>query len=158
MKRYILIPALFFATLITVEAATLKKEIPGTWNVQKVETTDPSINFMIQDYDFSKLSVEFTKSGVVLLSGKATGSQYRVTGNKIVVSGGAIKDPPQAEVKADITSGVLTMNLPADMVKQILLTFKEQYLKSGGETFIARMIEGAANANSIEAVITLKRK
>jgi hypothetical protein len=158
MKRFFLIQTLFFATLTTVEAAKLKNEIQGIWNVQKVETTDQSLNFLMKDYDFSKLSVEFTKSGVVLLSGKDTGTKYRVTENKLVLSGGIIKEPPQAEVKASIKSDSLTVNLPADFVKQILLTVKDMYVKSGGEAFIAKMIESVANTYSIEAVIVLKRK
>jgi hypothetical protein len=116
---------------------------------------------MIKDYDFSTLYVEFTKSGVVLLSGKDTGTKYSVSGNKIVLSEGMInrmKEIQRAEVQASIKSGNLTLNLSADLVKQILLTAKDMYLKSGGELFIAKMIENAAKTCSIEAVITLKHK
>jgi hypothetical protein len=158
MKRLFLISILIFATLATAEAAKLKNEIQGKWSVQKVETTDQSLNFMIKDYDLSKLLVEFTKSGVVMLSGKDTGTKYRVAGNKIVLSEGMINEIKQAEVKASIKSGNLTMNLSADLVKQILLTVKDMYLKSGGEVFVAKMIENIAKTHSIEAVIILKRK
>jgi hypothetical protein len=158
MRRFFLITVLFFTTLTTVEAAKLKNEIRGIWSVQKIETTDQSLNFLIKDYDFSKLLVEFTKSGVVMLSGKDTKTKYSVTGDKIVLSEGMIKEIQRTEVKASIKSGNLTVNLPADLVKQILLTFKDMYLKSGGEAFIAKMIENAAKTYSIEAVIILKRK
>ncbi|MDR2286551.1 MAG: hypothetical protein LBE04_03620 [Prevotellaceae bacterium] len=158
MKRFLLIPVLFLATLATVEAAKLKNEIPGIWSVLKVETTDQNLNAMFKDSDFSKLLVEFTKTGTVLILGKDTETKYRVEGNKVVLSGGMIKDMPKAEVKASIKSDNLTLNLPADLVKQILLTAKDTYVKSGGEVFIAKMIESIATTYSIEAVITLKRK
>jgi hypothetical protein len=158
MKRFFLISALIFTTLATANAAGLKNEIQGIWSVHKIETTDQNLNFMIKDYNFSKLLVEFTKSGIVTLSGKDTGTKYRVTGNKIVLSGDMIKDIQYAEVKASVKSGNLTMNLPAGLVKQILLTFKDIYIKSGGEVFIAKMIENAAKTYSIEAVIILKHK
>ncbi|MDR0726066.1 MAG: hypothetical protein LBF59_08695 [Prevotellaceae bacterium] len=148
---------LIFTTLATADAAgKLKNEIQGIWSVQKVETTDQSLNLMIKDYDFSKLLVEFTKAGVITLSGKNTGTKYRVAGNKIVLSEGMIKE--NAEVKASVKSGNLTMNLSAALVSQIMLAFKDMYLKSGGEVFIAKMMENAAKTHSIEAVITLKRK
>jgi hypothetical protein len=158
MRRFFLISILIFTILATADATRLKNEIQGKWSVQKVETTDQSLNFMIKDYDFSKLLVEFTKSGVVTLSGKDTGTKYRVAGNKIVLSEGMIKEIQDAEVKASVKSGNLTMNLPAALVKQIMLSFKDIYLKSGGEVFIAKMIENAAKTYSIEAVIILKRK
>jgi hypothetical protein len=158
MRRFLLIPVLFFATLATVEAAKLKNEIQGIWSVQKIETTDQSLNMMMKDSDFSKFLVEFTKNGVVLISGRETGTRYRVEGNKLILSEGMIKDMSKAEVKASVKSGNLTLNLPADLVKQILLTVKDMYMKSKGETFIAKMIENAAKTYSIEAVITLKRK
>jgi hypothetical protein len=159
MKRFFLVPVLFLATLTTVDAARLKNEIQRIWSVQKVETTDQSLNYMIKDYDFSKLLVEFTKSGAVLLSGKDTGTKYSVAGNKIVLSEGVMmKEIQRAELKASIKSDNLTVDLPADLVKQILLTAKDMYLKSGGEVFVAKMIENAAKTYSIEAVIILKRK
>jgi hypothetical protein len=158
MKRFLLIPVLFLATLATVEAAKLKNEIPGIWSVLKVETTEQDLNSMLKDSDFSKLLVEFTKTGAVMISGKDTETKYRVEGNKVVLSGGMIKNMSKAEVKASIKSGNLTLNLPADLVKQILLTAKDMYLKSGGEVFIAKMIESIATTYSIGAVITLKRK
>ncbi|MDR2383004.1 MAG: hypothetical protein LBD76_03855 [Prevotellaceae bacterium] len=143
---------------LTTADAKLKNEIQGIWNVQKVETTDQSLNFLVKDYDFSKMLVEFTKSGVVTLSGKNTGTKYRVAGNKIVFSEGIIKEIQDAEVNANLKSGNLTLNLSADLVSQILLVFKDEYLKSGGEAFIAKMIETAAKTSNIEAVIILKRK
>jgi hypothetical protein len=158
MKRFLLILVLVFAAAATVEAAKLKNEIPGIWSVQKIETTDQSLNLMMKDSDFSKFLVEFTKSGFVLISGKDTKTKYGVSGNKIILSEGMIKDIPQAEVKANIKSGNLTVNLPADLVKQILLTIQDIYIKSGGEVFIAKMIENAAKTYNIEAVIILKRK
>ncbi|MDR1169748.1 MAG: hypothetical protein LBK97_02815 [Prevotellaceae bacterium] len=158
MKRLFLITVLFFAALATAGAVKLKNEIRGIWNMSKIETTDPSLNLMIQNYDLSKLPVEFTESGFVFISGKDTKTKYRVEGNKIILSEGMIKEIPRAEVKANIKSENLTVNLPADLTKQILLTIKDQYVKSGGEAFIAKMIENAAKTYSIEAIIILKRK
>jgi hypothetical protein len=161
MKRFFLVPVILIATLATADAAKLKNEIQRIWSVQTVETTDQSLNYMIKDYDFSTYHVEFTKSGVVLLSGKDTGTKYSVAGNKIVLSEGMIagmKEIQRAEVQASVKSGNLTISLPAGLVKQILLTVKDMYLKSGGEPFIAKMIENAAKTCSIEAVITLKHK
>ncbi|MDR1886378.1 MAG: hypothetical protein LBQ70_00545 [Prevotellaceae bacterium] len=158
MKRIILIPVLFLTISVAVEAAKLKNEIKGLWSVVKIETTDQSLNLMMQNGDFSNLSVEFAKSGAVLLSGKDTGTKYRVEGDKITFSGGMIKEISRPEVKASIKSGVCTINVPADLVKQILLTIRDRYVESGGEAFIAKMIEHAANTYSIEAVVILKRK
>ncbi|MDR1592919.1 MAG: hypothetical protein LBS43_00365 [Prevotellaceae bacterium] len=158
MKRFLLITVLFFATLATVEAAKLKNEIQGIWNVSKIETTDQSLNMLINNNDLSKLLVEFTKSGVVMISGKNFGSKYRVEGNKLILSEGMVKNMSKAEVKANVKSGNLSLNLPAALVKQIMLTVKDMYVKSGGEVFIAKMIENIAVTYSIEAVITLKRK
>jgi hypothetical protein len=158
MKRFLVILVLFFATAATVEAAKLKNEIHGIWSVLKIETTDQSLNLITKDADFSKITVEFTKSGVVLISGKDTQTKYSVAGNTVILSEGMIKDMSKAEVKASIKSGSLTLNLPADLVKQIMLTVKDMYVKSKGETFIAKMIEDIAKTYSIEAVITLKRK
>ncbi|MDR0384871.1 MAG: hypothetical protein LBH60_02190 [Prevotellaceae bacterium] len=112
---------------------------------------------MMRDFDLSKLSVEFTKAGVVMISGKDTKTKYRAEGNKIILSEGMIKIP-RAEVKANIKSGNLTVDISADLMKQILLAVKDQYLKSGGEVLIAKMIENAAKTYSIEAIIILKRK
>jgi hypothetical protein len=158
MKQVFFISVLIFATLAKANATDLKSEIQGIWSVQKVETTDQSLNFMIKDYDFSKLLVEFTKSGFIMFSGKETKTKYRIAGNKIVLSEGVLKDIQQAEVEASIKSGNLTMNLPADLVKQILLIIKDVYIKSGGEPFIAKMIENVAKTHSVEAVVILKRK
>jgi hypothetical protein len=157
MQRFFLIPFLFFAVLVTAEAAKLKNEIQGIWSVTKVETTEQNLNLLIKDYDFSKLLVEFTKSGTVRLSGKDTGTKYSVTGNKITLSEGMVKDIRRAEVKAGIKSDSLTVNLPADLVKQIVLTIKDMYLKSGGKVFVAKMIENVVETHSIEAVVILKR-
>jgi hypothetical protein len=157
MKRFCTVTFLFFATSVTVGVARLKNEIPGIWNVLKIETTDQNLNFMMRDFDLSKLSVEFTKAGVVMISGKDTKTKYRAEGNKIILSEGMIKIP-RAEVKANIKSGNLTVDISADLMKQILLAVKDQYLKSGGEVLIAKMIENAAKTYSIEAIIILKRK
>jgi N-acetylneuraminic acid mutarotase len=157
MRRFFLIPVLFFAVLVTAEAGKLKNEIQGIWSVTKVETTEQNLNLLIKDYDFSKLLVEFTKSGTVWISGKDTGTKYSVTGNKIVLSEGMVKEIRRAEAKASIKSDSLTVNLPADLVKQIVLTVKDMYLKSGGEVFVAKMIENVVKTYSIEAVVILKR-
>ncbi|MDR3245186.1 MAG: hypothetical protein LBT50_01985 [Prevotellaceae bacterium] len=155
MKQIILVLFLF----LTVSAgAKLKNEITGKWSVQKVETTDQSLNSMIQESDFSKLIVEFAKSGSVLISGTDTKTKYSVDGDKITFSEGLAKEISKAEVEANIKSGILTINLNAELVKQIMLIVKDQYVKSGGEAFIAKMIENAAKTYRIEAVITLKRK
>lgn len=142
-----------------VEAAGLKKkDIIKIWTVTKVETTDPSLNLMAQSIDLSKLLVEFTKSGTVLISGKDTKTKYTVKGDKIILSEGLIKEQPSAEVKASISSDNLSLDVSADLMKRILLIIKDQYTKSGGDAFISKMIENAANTYSIEAVITLKHK
>jgi hypothetical protein len=158
MKRFLLITVLFFTISATVEAAKLKSEIQGIWSLSKVETTDQSINMLIKDGDFSKFLVEFTKSGLVMISGKDSGSKYRVEGSKVILSDGMVKNMSKAEVKASVKSDKLTLNLPADLVKQILLTAKDMYLKSGGEVFIAKMIETVATTSNIEATVILKRK
>jgi hypothetical protein len=155
MKRIILILFLFFA--VSAEAK-LKDEIAGIWNVLKVETTDQSLNSMIQESDLSKLFVEFAKSGAVLISGNDTKTKYSVDGSKIIFSEGAAKEISNAEVKANIKSDILTLNLNAELVKQIMLIVKDLYVKSGGDAFIAKMIENAAKTYRIEAIITLKRK
>jgi hypothetical protein len=158
MQRVCLILVLIFTTMVTADAANLKNEIQGTWSVQKIETTDQSLNFMLKDNDFSKLLVEFTKSGVVRLWGRDTVAKYRVAGDEIILSESMIKEIQHAKVKASIKSDNLTINFPADLVKQILLMVKDIYIKSGGEVFVAKMIENAAKTYSIEAVIILKRK
>jgi hypothetical protein len=158
MERFFLILVLFFTTLGSVEAAKLKNEIQNVWSISKIETTNPNLNPMIRDNDFSKVLVEFTKTGFVFISGKDTKTKYRVSGNKILLSEGIIKEKSQTEVSANIKSGILTVNVPADLVKQILLMVKEQYSKSGGESFIVKMIENVANTYRIEATVTLKRK
>jgi hypothetical protein len=142
----------------SLEAAKLKTEIQGIWSVQKIETTEQSLNLMMQGRDFSNLLVEFTKSGFVLISGKDIKTKYSVEKDRIILSEGMVKKITRPEVKANIKSGSLTVNLSADLVKQVLLTVKDQYLKSGGEVFIAKMIENIAQSNNIEAVIILKRK
>jgi hypothetical protein len=138
--------------------ANLKSEIQGTWSVQKIETSEQSLNAMIQDSDFSNILIEFTKSGSVLVLGKATGTKYRVENNKIILSEGLAKNITHPEAKASIKSGKMTVNLTAALVKQILLTVKDRYVESGGEAFIAKLIENIAQTHSIEAVITFKRK
>ncbi|MDR1582239.1 MAG: hypothetical protein LBS55_03105 [Prevotellaceae bacterium] len=158
MKRFILVLVLFFTTLGTVEATKLKNEIQNIWSVSKIETTDPNLNILMQGSDFSKYLVEFTKSGFVIVLGKDTKTKYHVSGDKIILSEGMVKEMSQTEVKANIKSGNLTVNVPADLVKQILLTVKEQYSKSGGDSFVAMMIENIAKTYRIEAVIVLKRK
>jgi hypothetical protein len=158
MKQIILILITLFTVFTSVEAAKLKKnDIVRIWNVTKVETTDQTLNFMTQDIDFSKLLVEFTKSGTVSILGKDTKTKYTIKGDKIILSEGLIKEP-KSEIKASIQSENLLLNISADLVKQILLIIKDQYTKSGGDAFIAKMIENAAKTYSIEAVITLKRK
>jgi hypothetical protein len=142
--------------LTAIKASKLATEIQETWTVVKIETTDPSLNTMTKDIDFSKWFVEFSKSGTVFLSGKDTKTKYSVKGDRLILSEGMIKG--QSEMKADIKSGQLSVSLSAEVVKQILLTATEQYLKSGGDPLIAKMIESVATTYSIEAVITLKRK
>jgi hypothetical protein len=156
MKRIILISIVLFTALVSAATTKPKSEITGIWNVLKIETTDQSLNLMMQDADLSKLSIEFAKSGTVLISGKDTKTKYSVKGDKIILSEGMIKE--RSEVKKSIKSGNLSINIPADLVKQILLIIREHYVKSGGDSFIAKMIESIANTYSIEAVITLKRK
>jgi hypothetical protein len=138
--------------------AKLKNEIQGTWNLQKIETTDQSLNSIIQNGDFSNIFIEFTKSGFVLFQGKETGTKYRIENNKIILSEGLAKNMTHPEAKANIKSNELTVNLTAALVKQILLTVKDRYVESGGEIFVAKMIENIANTHSIEAIITFKRK
>jgi hypothetical protein len=158
MKRFFLVSVLFLTILATAESVKPKNEIQGIWTVSKIETTDLNLNSIIRNYDFSKLSVEFTESGVVMISGQDTKTKYRAEKNKIILSEGIIKEIPHAEVKTNIKSGNLTVDVSADLVKQILLAVKDLYLKSGGEVFIAKMIENAAKTSNIEAVIILKRK
>jgi hypothetical protein len=148
---------MLFTVSATVGAARLKNGIRGIWNVVKIETTDQSLNFMIRNIDLSKSSVEFTKSGNILISGKDTKTKYSVKGDKIILSEGIIKES-RFEVKAGIKSDSLSANIPAGMMKQILLTVKDQYAKSGGDAFLVKMIENAAQTYSIEATVTLKRK
>ncbi|MDR1339963.1 MAG: hypothetical protein LBK58_07935 [Prevotellaceae bacterium] len=158
MQRFVLTTVLFLTMSISLKAAKLETEIRGVWSVQKIETTEQSLNLMMQDKDLSNLLVEFTKSGFVLISGKDIKTKYRVEKDRIILSEGMAKKITRPEAKASIKSGNLRINLGADLVKQILLTVKDQYLKSGGEVFIAKMIENIAQSNSIEAVIILKRK
>jgi hypothetical protein len=158
MKRVILLIFLALAISISAEAAKLKDEIKGVWSVVKVETTDQTLNTIIQESDLSKLLVEFAKSGAVLISGNDTKTKYSVNGDKIIFSDGVTKEISNSEIKANIQSNILTANLSPEMVKQIMLIAKDLYIKSGGEVFIGKMIENAAKTSSIEAVITLKRK
>jgi hypothetical protein len=144
--------------LTTLEAAQLKTEIRGVWSVLKIETTEQSLNLMMQNGDFSSLLVEFTKSGFVMIAGKDIKTKYRVEKDKIILSEGMAKTIAHPEAKANIKSGNLTINLTADLVKQILLTVKDRYVESGGEAFIAKMMENIAETHNIEAIIRLKRK
>jgi hypothetical protein len=144
--------------LAPLEAAQLKTEIQGIWSVQKIETTEQSLNLMMQNSDFSNVLVEFAKSGFVMISGKDTKTKYRIEKDKIILSEGMAKGITHPEAKANIKSGNLTINLTADLVKQILLMVKDRYVESGGEAFIAKMVENIAETNAIEAVIILKRK
>jgi hypothetical protein len=144
--------------LAPLRAAQLKTEIRGTWSVLKIETTEQSLNLMIQNSDFSNILVEFTKSGFVMISGKDTKTKYRIEKDNIILSEGMAKKITRPEAKANIKSDNLTINLTADLVKQILLIIKDRYLESGGEAFIAKMIENITKTHDIEAVIIFKRK
>jgi len=158
MKQVILLIFLALAISISAKAAKLADEIKGVWTVVKVETTDQTLNAIIQESDLSGLFVEFAKSGAVLISGNDTKTKYSVTGDKIIFSDGLTKEISKPEMKANIKSNVLTANLSAELVKQIMLIAKDLYIKSGGDAFIGKMIENTAKTSNIEAIITLKRK
>jgi len=159
MKKYILILPLLLL-FISVNASNLKDQIKGKWGVVKVETTDQSLNAMINESgeDISKIEIELTEAGYIKLSGNDTKTKYIVKGDKVVFSDGIAKEIKNPEVKASIKSNVLTVDVPAELVKEIMLITKELYVKAGGDTFIAGLIESAAITYVIEGTVTLKRK
>ena len=138
-------------------AGKLEKDLPGVWNVAKIETSDEMINTLIGD-KYKELLVEFTKTGTVRLAGKETGVKYSVNKDIIKLSQGLAEKVKNPEVKASSKNGELTVNIPPELAKQIMLVSKDLYLKSGGDTFVATLMENVAMNSGIKGVITLKRK
>lgn len=149
--------------LITIQAfaGKLEKDLPGVWNVVKIETSDEMIDGMIKSLigdKYKDLIVEFTKTGMVKIAGRETGTKYVVNKEMIKLSQGLAEKLKNPEVKARSKKDELTVDISPELAKQIFLMAKDMYLKSGGEALVAAMMENVALNSGIKGVITLKRK
>lgn len=160
MKKIILILPLILVMLSPAAANNLKKNVKGKWSVAKVETTDKSLNSMIDanSADMDKIIIELTEAGMVIVSGNDIKTKYKVNGDKIIFSEGVAKHVEKPEVKAKIKEDVLTVEVPAELVKEVMLLTKDFYVKAGGDALVARLIETAAKSYVIEGKVTLNRK
>ncbi|MDR1896093.1 MAG: hypothetical protein LBR10_04795 [Prevotellaceae bacterium] len=156
MRKAILLLLLAVLAATRVDAGELKDEIAGKWNVVQVETSDSSLNSMITA-DLSKMIVEFTKSGTVVIADKDTKTKYLVKENTIIFSDGMAVNFSKPETKASIKGKTLTINVSAELVKEIMMMVKDIYLKSGGNAFVAKLIENIAQTSTITGIIRLDR-
>jgi hypothetical protein len=138
-------------------AGKLKDEVPGKWKIAKIETSEPTLNSIIQSQKLKNV-VEFTEAGDILIDRRTAKIRYSVVNNKkLVFSGDAVKKISKPEVDAKVEKSTLTISVPADLTSEILLMAKDLYLKSGGDKLIAALLEGIASSGGISATVSLTR-